>query len=296
MDSKARGGSATGAGDGAPTVSVVMRARNDGAVIGRTLEALAGQRGVTWELVALDNASTDGTREALVAHGARVIDVPEGGYNPGRVLNRGVAEARGGVIVMLNSDTVPLGQRWLAELTAPVRERQADAVYGRQVPRLDATTLVRLDYAQAFGAEAPRWQPFFSMAASAFRRQVLLERPFTERVQYSEDLEWARDALLRGLRLRYVPEAAAEHSHNYTLRETWRRFFEEGRADAFIFPADERPVRVGRSVVGVVRDVARDLPACVLSRDGASLVRSPLVRAAQRVGYLAGRLRGPREM
>lgn len=280
-----------------PAISVVMRARNDGAVIRRTLEALAAQRGVTWELVALDNASTDGTREALVEHGARVLDVPEGAYNPGRVLNRGVAAARADTIVMLNSDTVPIGQRWLVELTAPVRAGDADAVYGRQVPRLDATTLVRLDYAAAFGAEPPRWQPFFSMASSAFRRQVLLDRPFSERVQYSEDLEWARDARRRGLRLRYVPEAAAEHSHNYTLRETWKRFFEEGRADAFIFgdgPDGERPVRPVRSLLGVARDVARDVPACLLSRDVRSLVRSPVVRTIQRVGYVAGRLKGPR--
>lgn len=277
-----------------PTVSVVMRARNDVPVIGRTLDALAAQQGVAWELVALDNASTDGTRELLVAHGARLLDVPAGSYNPGRVLNRGVREARAAVVVMLNSDTVPQGQRWLADLTAPVRAGEADAVYGRQVPRLDATTLVRLDYARAFGAEPPPWRPFFSMAASAFRRDVLLARPFSEHIQYSEDLEWARDAERRGLRLAYVAGAAAEHSHNYTLGETWKRYFEEGRADAAIFPAGERPVRVARAVVGFALDVARDAPACLLSRDGASLLRSPLVRGLQRLGYIAGRVKGPR--
>lgn len=274
--------------------TVVMRARNDMPVIRRTLDGLGAQRGLAWDLIALDNASTDGTRELLEGRGARVLDVPEGGYNPGRVLNWGVREARADVVVMLNSDTVPLGQRWLVDLTEPVRRGEADAVYGRQVPRPDATTLVRVDYAQAFGAEPPPWRPFFSMAASAFRRSVLLERPFSEAVQYSEDLEWARDAEQRGLRIRYVPGAAAEHSHNYTLRETWKRFFEEGRADAAIFPPGERPLRVGRTLVGVVRDVARDVPACLLSRDGVSLVRSPLVRTIQRVGYVAGRVKGPR--
>lgn len=277
-------------------VSVVMRSRNDVAIIGRTLSALLLQEPPPTEVLVLDNASTDGTREILGSFGVRVIDVPAGRYVPGRVLNRGVREAHGDIVAMVNSDTVPLGGWFLHDLTAPIVAGDADAVYGRQVPRMDATTLVRVDYARAFGTEAPRWQPFFSMAASAFRRDALLERPFSEEVQYSEDLEWARDAERRGLRLRYVPGAAAEHSHNYTLRETWRRFFEEGRADAAIFDPGERPVRVGRAVVGVALDVARDVPACLLSRDGASLLRSPLVRCLQRAGYIAGRAKGPRAL
>ena len=277
-------------------VSVVMRSRNDVAIIGRTLSALLLQEPPPTEVLVLDNASTDGTREILGSFGVRVIDVPAGRYVPGRVLNRGVREAHGDIVAMVNSDTVPLGGWFLHDLTAPIVAGDADAVYGRQVPRPDATTLVRLDYARAFGDAPPDWQPFFSMAASAFRREVLLDRPFSESVQYSEDLEWAAAARCAGLRLRYVPSAAAEHSHNYTLREYTRRFYEEGRADAYIFGQGGRPVRPLSAAAGYLRDVALDAAACVGERDGRSLLRSPLVRAVQRFGYMAGRLAGPRPM
>ena len=56
---------------------VVMRAHNDMPLIEGTLEALAGQS-IPFELVAFDNASTDGTREALARMATRIVDVPAG--------------------------------------------------------------------------------------------------------------------------------------------------------------------------------------------------------------------------
>jgi rhamnosyltransferase len=273
-----------------------MRSRNDIAVIETTLDALLAQDWQDFEVIALDNDSTDGTREAYLARGIDPIRVPAGTYNPGRVLAQGVEASRGEMVVFLNSDTSPANCAFLRALTEPLRSGEADAVYGRQLPRHDATTLVRLDHARAFGASAPAWGPFFSLAASAFPRQLLRERPLPRHVQYSEDLAWAVAAARDGLRIAYAPKAMAVHSHNYTLRETWKRYFEEGRADAVIFSdAPGRPLRPLASVLGVALDVARDAPHCLSEHDLASLLRSPAVRGTQRIAYLVGRLAGPRK-
>jgi glycosyltransferase involved in cell wall biosynthesis len=60
---------------------------------------LAGARG---EVIVADNGSTDGSREAARARGARVVEVPERGY--GSALMAGIASARGKYIVMGDAD------------------------------------------------------------------------------------------------------------------------------------------------------------------------------------------------
>lgn len=284
----------------APEVTVILRSRNDAAIVGRTVAALARQT-LPHVVLGLDNGSTDGTRALLVAHGVPVHDVPAGAYVPGVVLNRGVALARTPIVAFVNSDCPPLHDDFLARLVAPIRAGEADATWGRQVPRADACATTRRDHAKMYGDGPPpaSWGPRFSLAVSAIRRALLLERPFSECLQYSEDLEWVVAMTPRGLRVRYVPEARAEHSHDYTLRQAWKRFFEEGRADAAIFGdapagAGGRPLRPLRSALGVVRDGLADAALALRAGELAGALRAPLFRAVQRYGYVAGRLAGPR--
>lgn len=281
----------------AAAVSVVLRSRNDARIIGRTLAALQRQT-LPHELIALDNASTDGTRAILEANGVTVHDVPAGSYVPGVVLNRGVALARAPVVAFVNSDCPPLHDDFLQRLVAPIRAGEADATWGRQVPRPDACALTRADHARMYGdaPPPPSWGPRFSLAVSAIRRDLLRERPFSEALQYSEDLEWVVALLPRGLRVRYVPEARAEHSHDYTLRQALTRFFEEGRADATIFRDGGRPLQPLRTALGLARDVLRDSAAALRAGEVATALRAPLFRTVQRSAYVAGRLAGPRRV
>ena len=48
---------------GRPTVSVIVPARNEEACLGACLESLAAQTGVSFEIIVVDDASTDRTRE-----------------------------------------------------------------------------------------------------------------------------------------------------------------------------------------------------------------------------------------
>ena len=290
-----RHGDAHGGGADTPRVSVVLRSHDDAGIIDRTLAALARQT-LRHEVVSLDNASTDGTRDVLAAHGIRVHDVPAETYVPGRVLNRGVALARGEVVAFVNSDCPPLHDELLERLTAPILAGEADATWGRQLPRPDACAMTRLDHARMYGDAPPpaSWGTRFSLAVSAIRRDLLLAHPFSESIQYSEDLAWVVAMGAHGLRIRYVPEARAEHSHDYTLRQAWKRFFEEGRADASIFADGGRPLQPARAAVGWLRDVARDTVEAARTGEIVTALRAPFFRAVQRTGYVAGRVVGPR--
>lgn len=223
-----------------PLVSVVVRSHNDAAFAEATLSRLEAQiLDARIELLSIDDHSTDGTADIIAAHPSfRRIPPPAGPYHPGLTLNTAIRAAAGELIVFNNADAVPQSLDYLARLVAPLREDSAlTAVYANQLPRPDATALVRKDSLRAFGdgSIAAKWRFFFSLAASAIRRDALIERPFDEQIQYSEDVHWAYNAVQNGARLKYVPDAIVEHSHNYTWAELRKRFYNEGRADAQIF-------------------------------------------------------------
>ena len=172
-----------------PFVSILMRARNDEALIGRALKAVFAQKtDLKFEVVVCDDASTDGTREVAARFPVRFFERPAGPYKPGRTLNPLVRAAKGDIVVFNNSDAVPLDERWLDELVKPLLAGSRHVfAFANQLPRADAQALVRKDNERAFGDGKVQatWRFFFSLASSATWRQNLLEVPFDEDIQYS---------------------------------------------------------------------------------------------------------------
>ena len=276
-----------------PFVSILMRARNDEALIGRALKAIFAQKtDLKFEVVVCDDASTDGTREVAARFPVRFFERPEGEYRPGRTLNPLVRAAKGDIVVFNNSDAVPLDERWLDELVKPLLagSRRVFA-FANQLPRADAQELVRKDNERAFGDGKVQatWRFFFSLASSATWRQNLLEVPFDEDIQYSEDVAWAWRNSRREVdpvKIVYCPDARVEHSHNYTLRELAKRFRGEGAADRAIF--GDRPALV-RELVGAARETLRDWAyLAVRPRGWFEIPVAPVRRLVQRVSHWSG--------
>jgi len=272
------------------TPTVIMRARNDRPIITRTLAALARQT-VAARLLVFDNQSTDGTEAEVAAAAAAVFTVPAGQYVPGRVLNAAMREADSEFVVFLNSDCVPDDPRWLERLLAGFSSENVAAVFGRQRPRPDCTPLFARDTETAFGdgTDATAWRHHFSMANSAIRRSVWLNLPFREDLQYSEDIDWTWRARQQGLEIRYVPDAAVEHSHNYSWRQYYRRQFGEGEAEARIFDWNAwQRSWLRYAALPYVRQVLSDVTHAVRHRQVTALVTAPAFRMAQLLGRYAG--------
>ncbi len=271
-----------------PAVSIVMRSHNDAAFAGRTLEALRRQTFRDFELVVCDDSSTDGTHELLAAWpGVRMLDPEPGGYVPGKVLNRAVRACRGELVVFNNADAVILDDKWLERLIAPFADERVAAVFAHQHSRPDARLVVRKDYERAFGdgTLSATWRHFFSLASSAARRTLLQEQPFDESLQYSEDIEWSWRMRRLGWRIVYAADAHVEHSHNYPRRSLWRRFYQEGRADAAIFGT---PMPYWRCWRQMMAETLRDW--MYLARRGGwrEIGFAPYYRYLQKYGYYCG--------
>jgi glycosyltransferase involved in cell wall biosynthesis len=110
----------------APTVSVIVPARDAGATIGRTLAGVAAQElDGSVEVIVVDDGSVDATPEVVRATGATVLR--GAGEGPAAARNRGAAAARAPLLAFVDADCEP-APGWLA---AGVRALQdADLVQG----------------------------------------------------------------------------------------------------------------------------------------------------------------------
>jgi rhamnosyltransferase len=260
----------------------------------RTLRGLREQRGVEARILFIDCESTDGSREIAESMGVRLLDWDPKKYVPGRVLNRGMEETESEIVAFINADAVPLTDDALSRLLAPLEDsardgREVAATFARQVARPDADHLTRLDYDRAFG-DAPvstRLGSFFSMAASAIRRDVWSSMPFDPDLRYSEDVDWTTRIAALGYRVEYVPDARFEHSHAYDLRGHFKRRAGEGRADTAIH-------HLGKA--SLITDFARPLVGSLVRdvRAGAARPDAAVTRVVQAAGYFVGRWRSSR--
>ena len=240
----------------APEVSVLLLTRNGMAALPRVLAAIRSQSApFPTEIVAVDSGSDDGTRELLAKDADRLVEITRDQFNHGITRNIGVEACRGQHVVLLVQDAEPASADWLTHLVAPLRSEAfgahgADAphrlaaTYGRQIPRAGAPAVVRA-YLAGYAAcsPVPRRQSVadrgayealspagrlalctFDNVCSCIRRDVWERHPFRP-AAIAEDLAWARDVLLAGYDLAYVPDAAVVHSHDrpasYEMRRTY---------------------------------------------------------------------------
>ncbi len=274
-----------------PKISVLVRAKNDEVLIERTLKGIFSQPIKPFEVVVCDDNSTDRTREVAARFPVRFFAHPSGPYKPGKTLNALVADAKGDIVVFNNSDAVPLDERWLEELLKPLLSDRHVFAFANQMPRADAQALVRKDNERAFGDGKVQatWRFFFSLASSATWRQNLVEVPFDDKIQYSEDVEWAWNNSRREknpMKIVYCPASKVEHSHNYTIAELKRRFYGEGVADRVIY--GDRPSLLHEILSAgheTLRDWAYLLPR---PRSSGEAFVAPVRRIVQRISHWRG--------
>jgi len=101
-----------------PEVSVIIPTHNRRAMLREALSSVAAQRGSSFEVLVVDDGSTDGTWQDLSghdpsAHFADIRAVRTERRGPAAARNRGIALARGRLIAFLDSDDL-----WMPEKLA----------------------------------------------------------------------------------------------------------------------------------------------------------------------------------
>jgi glycosyltransferase involved in cell wall biosynthesis len=234
-------GQAAGAVQGRMTmqVSVVIATYNRARLLPGILGVLASQEAhppLQWEIVVVDNNSSDSTRD-VVASFSRTTTIPvryafEARQGLSSARNRGVQEARGAILAFTDDDVLPAPD-WIVQVVAAIDRWGAHGVGGRILPRWEASPpswitgnwrLLRrlsiMDFDQSRLLALPlQRNPQVWGANMAFRREVF-DRVggFDPRLGLigpklfrSEESDLIDRALRLGLRIAYDPALTVYH-------------------------------------------------------------------------------------
>src|SRR4028118_1349040 len=87
-----------------PQVSVIIPAYNGDRYIAQAVESVISQTYKNWEIIVVDDGSTDDTRQALQPYFDRIRYVYQENQGVAAARNRGIQESRGELIAFLDQD------------------------------------------------------------------------------------------------------------------------------------------------------------------------------------------------
>lgn len=241
-------------GNGDPKISVIIPTLNAGASFAELLKRLKEQSCPPHEIIVIDSESLDGTPQIAKDAGARVLHVQRSQFDHGGTRNRAAEAAQGQILMFMTQDAMPENEHLIAELTAPLffkqsnEEERAGAAeegsivmaYARQLPYPAASPIERLaresnypgkSRLQSYAdVEEMGLKAFFcSNVCSAMTKEMFLKMgKFQEPVIFNEDLFMAAKCILSGYRVAYCSDARVFHSHDYTIKQQFKRFFDNG--------------------------------------------------------------------
>ncbi len=232
-------------------LTVVIPTRNRPDALEETLAAFAAQQvDGDWELIVVDNGSTDDTVarvEALVATfpvPLRVLREPRPG--PAAARNTGARAAAGEVVLYTGDDTAPANERFVAGHLAlhVARPEETYLVLGLATWRTDKPISELMHWLEHGGTQFQydRLQPgpvpveHFFYTPNVSLKRALWERTggFDERFPYAaiEDTEYGLRLAAAGAVLDYHPELVVLHDHPTPLDASLRRMVKVGQSAA----------------------------------------------------------------
>jgi hypothetical protein len=200
----------------APDVSVIMPNYNSATFIDDAIRSVRDQQQVDYELLVIDDGSTDESLEIARRHAredskVRIMEQDHAGVSAAR--NRGLLAARGRYCAFLDSDDKLTSSDSLASRLRVLRDAPDDVIVAGDVAlRTEDDTPLNVDVSvpSALAFRTPHFCGFHINGILA-RRGVLRQAHFPAGVSYGEDCAYFQDLLRRGYRILPLKKTVATY-------------------------------------------------------------------------------------
>ncbi|MGC9356216.1 MAG: glycosyltransferase family 2 protein [Anaerolineae bacterium] len=218
-------------------ISVVMPCHNRDYDLLRVLEAYDAQRGqVSFELIAIDDASTDDTHDVLKSYRPRHYSLRverfEENQGPAAARNRGISLVQAPLLLFVGDDILPSADFVQGHVAAHREQPDLEVailgqtVWGKKIPQntlmqhIDGVGAEQFSYYYLQDGHEYDFRHLYTSNIS-LKRDFLcsLDRWFDTEFAYAafEDVELAYRLAKHGLRIVYRSALMAEHSHYHTI-------------------------------------------------------------------------------
>lgn len=221
-----------------PSVSLAVLNWNGKPLLEQCLSSLTALDYPAYEIILVDNSSTDGSVEFVRERFPSVqVIVNEHNLGFSKGMNIGLRAARGDIVVLLNND-IYVRPDWLHALIRPIMTNESVGIVGckllfpdeQTIQHAGATLVYSTAYSQHYGyQEMDRGQydqerevDYVTGAAMAIARRVLVDIGFLDEgfsPFYFEEADYCRRAKAAGYRVLYVPDAVAIHHEGASLSQ-----------------------------------------------------------------------------
>jgi GT2 family glycosyltransferase len=220
-----------------PRVSVVVCTYNGSSTLPECLDSILGMRYPNFEVILVDDGSTDGSADLARSYGVKVITTENQGLGSAR--NSGLHEATGEIVAYTDDDAYP-DPEWLTYLALCFRKTSHAAVGGPNIPPHDAGPVADCVANAPGGAthvllsdQVAEHLPGCNMA---FRKESLDEiGGFDPQFRAAgDDVDVCWQLQDRGWTLGYSAAAMVWHHRRGSVRRYWKQQLGYGRAEALV--------------------------------------------------------------
>lgn len=193
-----------------------------------------------YDVCVVDSSSTDRSDAVLKKHVTFFNQISPNDFDHGGTRSLAEKYTQYEIVVFLTQDALPISKADIDRLVSVFENKKIAAAYGRQLPYENASIfgkhlrlfnypenskLKSLDDAKNLGIKAA----FISNSFSAYRVQTMQKMGwFKSELIMGEDAYIGTKLLLEGFEIAYVANASVMHSHNYTVWEDFKRYFDTG--------------------------------------------------------------------
>ena len=257
-----------------PAVSVIMPVYNHAAYVGEAIRSVVEQTDADWELLVVDDGSTDGSAgvaQDWAGRDGRITVLRQANHGPAAARNAGIARARAAWLAYLDSDDVWHPHALTAYAQARRRHEDERFFYGYRHRLDDHGHVIELPPAHqdAPTGTAELWERMYlSHLCVCYRRDLLdATGAYDEALGQCEDYElylrlslhtrFRPTGVATGLRRRHGRNLSRQTGYSRLLEAEVLRRFAERQGGAAVLDADRVAARLGRLYYAAGRQYAR---------------------------------------